>query len=227
MKTISIHIRIIVCSAALIVLFNIRTAAQQSYDPTAITQEIDMKIDRMGDAQMEFRMKMTAAQWLNYKNSMAAQNANIFMRDLERNMSGVILENFKNELNENTRSSVNTITARNMATYKGDGKWELRLDMKDPNITQISDHIYLLAGNLLTDSGLAQQLQKIFFPDRATNVKLDTDTYGNAMFTYTLNVEKSSISILLILGILLCVAGVVMYAVPLINRKPQISTSSE
>ena len=189
--------------------------AQQQYDPTAITQEIDYKIDSYGDAQMELRQKMTALQWQNFKASAIAQNPSIFKRDLERSMATVLLEDFKNEMNEDTRSSVTHLTARSMATYKGNDKWELKLETQNPNITQISDHIYMLTNNLMSDGNIIQQLQKIFFPENASDIKQDTDTYGNAIFTYTLHVEEASFNLLLILGIALLLVGVAWKFAPL------------
>ncbi len=134
-------------------------------------------------------------------------------------MTGVLLEDFKNEMNEDNRSSVTRLTARSMASYKGNGKWELKLDTKDPNITKISDHVYLLTGNLASGGGIIQQLQKIFFPERASNIKQDTDTYGNAIFTYTLDVEGSSFNFLLVLGIVLLLAGAAWMFVPQLAMK--------
>lgn len=208
MKTYTLlYIRSIVV-AIVFFAFAGRLAAQQQYDPTSVTQEVDYVIDELGDAQMELRMKMTAAQWINFKSSMVAQNPTVFMRNLERSMTGMLLEDFKNELNESSRSSVTKLKARNMATYKGDGKWELKLELKDPNITKISDHVYLLSGNLLSGGGVIQQLQKLFFPTQATNIKQDTDTYGNAIFTYQLHVEKSQVNFLLFIGIALILLGI-------------------
>ena len=205
--------------ALLFLLFSIRLDAQQQHDPTAITQEIDYKIDKYGDARMELRQKMTAAQWRNFKASPIAQNPSIFKRDLERSMATMLIEDFKNEMNEDSRSSVTQLTARSMATYKGNGKWELKLDTKDPNITKISDHIYMMTNNLMAGGNLIQQLQKIFFPEKASNIKQDTDTYGKAVFTYTLHAEKSSFNFLLLFGIALLVVGAAWMFVPVVMKK--------
>jgi len=205
----------------LLLLFSYRIVAQQQNDPTAITQEIEYKIDKYGDARMELRQKMTALQWKNFKASPIAQNPSIFKRDLERSMATILIEDFKNEMNEDSRSSVTKLTARSMATYKGNGKWELKLDTKDPNITKISDHIYLLTNNLMSGGNIIQQLQKIFFPENASNIKLDTDTYGKAVFTYTLHAEKSSVNFLLLFGIVLLLAGTAWWLVTLCMIKKE------
>ena len=122
-------------------------------------------------------------------------------------------------MNEDSRSSVTQLTARSMATYKGNGKWELKLNAKDPNITKISDNIYMLTNNLMAGGNLIQQLQKIFFPEKASNIKQDTDTYGKAVFTYTLHAEKSSFNFLLLFGIALLVVGAAWMFVPVVMGK--------
>jgi len=193
----------------LLLIFSVKLNAQQQSDPTAVTQEIDYKIDKYGDAVMELRQKMTASQWQNFKASAIAQNPTVFKRDIERSMTTVLLEDFKNDLNEDSRTSVTHLIARSMATYKGNGKWELKLASKAPNITKLSDNVYMITDNMLTNGNIIQQLQKIFFPQYASDVKQDTDNYGNAVFTYTLRVEESHTNFLLWVGIALMIAGAV------------------
>ncbi len=74
MKTIILWINI----SMLIVFSSIDISAQQQYDPTAITQEIDYRIDELGDARMELRQKMTAIQWQNFKVSAVARKILLF-----------------------------------------------------------------------------------------------------------------------------------------------------
>jgi hypothetical protein len=209
----------------LLLLFSMNLYAQQQYDPTAITQEIDYNINKHGDAYMEIRQKMTAMQWQIFKASAIAKNPSIFKRDLERSFATMQIENFKNEMNEDTRSSITQLTARNMATYKGNGKWEIKLETKEPNITKLSDDLYMITNNLLNNGSVIQQLQKISFPKNATNIKQDTDTYGNAVFVYTLNVEETSFNFLLLFGIMLILGGAVWKFTPLVMKKIKFNKS--
>ena len=203
----------------LLFMFHINLHAQQQYDPTAITQEIDYTIDNHGDAHTEFRQKMTASQWQNFKESPIARNPSIFKRDLERSLTAMQLDDFKNEMNEDTRSSVTHFTARSMATYKGNGKWEMKLEAKNPNITQLTDNAYLITNNLMVGGNIIQQLQKIFLPKNATDIKQTTDTYDNAVFTYTLHVEESSVNFLLFFGIAIFLFGCIWQLVPMFTKK--------
>lgn len=190
------------------IFINTTTAhAQQQQDPTGINQEIDFHIDKLGDANMELRMKMTASQWQAFKSSSVATNPTIFKRDMERQMASLILEDLKTDLDENTRTSKTKIKARGMAQYKGNGKWEVKMDMKDPNVTKVSDNCFLLTGNLVSGGVLIHQLQKLFLPEGAGDIKQDTDTFGNAIITYQMNTEPSGFNIPAIAGIVLMLGG--------------------
>jgi hypothetical protein len=208
MKKIFVSILVFGC-----IIINTTTAlCQQAQDPTGLNQEIDIHIDRLGDATMELRMKMTALQWQSFKASSVASNPTIFKRDMERQMASLILEEVKTDLDENNRTSRTTVKARGMAQYKGNGKWEVKMDMKDPNVTKVSDNCFLLTGNLLSGGMLIQQLQKIFLPEGAGNVKQDTDTFGNAVITYEMNAEPTKFSIPVIAGIVLMMGGAGTFA---------------
>lgn len=200
---------ILVCGCLFV--SSIAALAQQQQDPTGLNQELDFHIDKLGDANLELRMKMTAAQWQAFKASPVAKNPGIFKRDMERQMSSIILEDLKTELDEDTRTSTTKIKARGMAQYKGNGKWEVKMDMKNPNVTKVSDNCYLLTGNIVSGGVLIQQLQKIFLPDDASDIKQDTDTFGNAIITYEMNTEPSKFNIPTIAGIILMLGAIGTY----------------
>jgi hypothetical protein len=200
---------ILVCGCLFV--SSIAALAQQQQDPTGLNQELDFHIDKLGDANLELRMKMTAAQWQAFKASPVAKNPGIFKRDMERQMSSIILEDLKTELDEDTRTSTTKIKARGMAQYKGNGKWEVKMDMKNPNVTKVSDNCYLLTGNLVSGGVLIQQLQKIFLPEDASDIKQDTDTFGNAIITYEMNTEPSKFNIPTIVGIILMLSAIGTY----------------
>ncbi len=203
MKYLSAYILLLVC-----LFFASQAAArQQQQDPTGLNQEIDYHIDKLGDATLELRMKMNAMQWQSFKASPVATNPTIFKRDMERQMASYILEDLKTNLNENDRTSLTSLKAKGMAQYKGKGQWEVKLDMKNPNVTKVSDNCYLLTGNMVSGGTLIHQLQKLFLPEAASDIKQDTDTFGNAIITYKLDVEPAAINLFAIAGIVCIVAG--------------------
>lgn len=212
MKYLSLYILILLCCF----LAN-PALSQQTQDPTGLNQEIDYHIDALGDASMELRMKMTAAQWQAFKASSIATNPTIFKRDMERQMTAYILEDLKTNLNENDRSSVTSLKAKGLAQYKGKGRWEVKLDMKNPNVSKISDNCYLLTANLVSGGTLIHQMQKLFLPESASNIKQDTDTFGNAIISYELDAEPFGFNLFAIIGIVLLLASAATVVVT--NRK--------
>jgi hypothetical protein len=120
-KTISI------CSLALIaVLFGTKYAVAQ--DPTDQMQEFIVKIDKLGDATWEVSEKMTQSQWEAFKQGPLVNDPSITKRNMERSMSTYLIEDFKRDLDEMNRAVKMSFTVKAMATYKGGGHWELRLD---------------------------------------------------------------------------------------------------
>lgn len=185
---------------AAVFFFGQATAQSGQQDPTSLTQEIDYHIDELGNARLELKMKMNAQQWQAFKASPVANNPTIFKRDMERQMTAYLLEDIKTDLKENERVSVTSLVAKNMAVYKGKGRWEMKLGLKDPNVTKVSDDCYLMTGNTVSGGGLIHQIQKIFFPKGATDIKQDTDSFGNAIFTYNLEVEEGGINAFMLGG---------------------------
>lgn len=202
-------------------------ARQQAQDPTGLNQEIDYRIDKLGDAKLEIRMKMNALQWQSFKASPVASNPTIFKRDMERQMASYLIDDLKTNLNESERSAVTSLTARSMAQYKGTGEWEIKLDMKNPNVTKISDNSFLFTGNILSGGALIHQVQKLFLPEGASDIKQDTDTFGNAIITYKLDVEPAAINLFALSGIVSIIAGAAFLLVQLRrsrNLTPAINT---
>lgn len=208
--------RIIIASFSVLCVVGAMNAQVTPNDPTALTQEINYYIDEVGDAKVEINMKMNAMQWQAFKKGPAASNPSIFRRDMERQMAAYLLENFKTELDEMNRASKTTVTARGLVSYKGNGNWVMKLGLRNPNVTKISDTCYLITGNMFQNGALIQQLQKIFFPKEASNIKQDTDTFGNPIFTYDLNVEPAAWNAYTVSGSLLILASAGLF---LRNRK--------
>ncbi len=184
-------------------------AQAQLTDPTALTQNIDMYIDKLGDAKMELTMKMDASQWNTFINSEYAKNKSLFRRDMEREMMWVLIDDIDMHLDDKNRIATATMSLKNMASYSGDNLWTLKLGGKDVSLTKISDNCYLMSNNIVSnDGGIIQQLQKFIFPDGASNVRQDNDRYGNTVILYDLPVRESGMTTgIAIIGIILIVLG--------------------
>lgn len=172
--------RLLIFFAALLAFAGLH--AQQ--DPTSLIQEFTIKIDNLGDADYTLTQKMTQQQWLNFKQSNLANEPAIARRDLQRAMSASVIEDFKRDLDEMNRTATITLKVKAMATYKGDGNWELKLDSKDPQVTKLTDNSFMITSNALFGNQLAQQIFKVFLPSGASSVQQNTDAFNKAIFTY-------------------------------------------
>lgn len=200
--------RLLVFFAALLSLAELR--AQQ--DPTSLIQEFTIRIDNLGDADYSLTEKMTQMQWDNFKQTPLANYPAIARRDLQRAMSATVIEDFKRDLDEMNRTVTISLKVKAMATYKGNGAWELKLDSKDPQVTKLSDNSFMSTSNAVIGNQLAQQIFKVFLPSGASNVQQSTDAFNKAIFTYkTSHLMATILQWNYIVGILLILGAVAIF----------------
>lgn len=189
------------------------TVACAQQDPTQQVQEFNYHIDNLGDATCEMSTTMTQRQWLNFKQGQLYNDPGVARRNLQRSMSAYVIEDFKRDIDEMNRTVKMSLKLRAMATYKGNGHWELKLDSKNPQITKLTDNSFMMTSNVDYGGTLVQQVFKVFLPAGAGNVQQTTDSFNKTIFTYS---NGGGITAMLtwnnILGILLILgAGVVFY----------------
>ncbi len=195
------------------------TGSAFSQDPTEQVQEFTYKIDKLGDATVEVSTKMTQSQWENFKQGPLVNDPSISKRDMERNMSTYVLEDFKRDIDDMNRSVKMSLKVRAMAAYKGSGNWEFRLGMKDPQVTKLPDNSMMVTTNANLSGELVQQIWKISFPPGASNIQQTTDSFGSSMFTYKYGGGIGSFFAWNnIIGALLIIAAIVLYTT--IAKKP-------
>lgn len=153
-------------------------------DPTSLVQEFTVKIDKLGDAILELNQKMTATQWEYFKQAPIYNDPSMAKRDMERGMATYVVEDFKRDIDDMTRSVKLSMIVKGYAQYKGGGHWSLKLDSKNPQVTKITDNAYMITGNTVMGNNLVQQIYKIYFPSGASDVTPTTDEFGKAIFTY-------------------------------------------
>jgi hypothetical protein len=156
----------------------------QTADPTQQIQEFNITINDLGDAKYEMSEKMTQTQWEYFKQSPIVNDPSIARRNLQRGMASADIEDFKRDIDDMNRVVKMSLTVKAFATYKGDGKWEMRLDSKDPQITKLADNAFMSISNVMINGQLTQQIYKVYFPSRAYNILQSTDSFDKAMFTY-------------------------------------------
>ena len=192
-------------------------------DPTSQTLDYDIKIDQLGDATYEVSTKMDQQQWENFKQGPLVNDPSISKRNMERAMSTYVIEDFKRDVDDMNRAVKMDFKVKAMASYHGDGKWELNLNTKNPEITKLSDNSYMSESNTMMNGQLVRQRFKISFPENAKNIQQATDSFGNGIFTYN---SGGGVSSFLkwnnIVGALLIIAAVVVFLNLNSPKKPNI-----
>jgi hypothetical protein len=188
------------------------TGSAFSQDPTQQVQQFTYKIDKLGDAIVEVSTKMTQSQWENFKQGPLVNDPSISKRDMERSMSTYVLEDFKRDIDDMNRTVKMSFTIKAMAAYKGNGNWEFRLGLKDPQVTKLPDNSMMVTTNANLSGELVQQIWKVSFPAGSKNIQQTTDSFGSALFTYSYGGGIGSFFTWNnIIGVLLIIFAVLIY----------------
>ncbi|NML64184.1 hypothetical protein HHL22_03100 [Hymenobacter sp. RP-2-7] len=190
-----------------------------------IKQNLTFNIDNLGDGHIELAISFTAAQWDNFKRVMG-NNTDLLKRQMERTLPSYYLQNFAYKEDAMNRSYVLSFDALGMAKVNDDGLWQLDLDMKKPDITKLSDNVYTLTSNYNAQGALIQQVAKVVMPAAGSDFKQGEDSFGKAIFTYSLSPDTHGTRLLLlVLGVLLVAAGLAWHFVSarkLVSKNTQL-----
>ena len=184
--------------------------SQQKIEPLKIN--LIFKLDSYGNSDMEASMKLNAAQWDNFKRKIGT-NVSILKREMERSLPSYFLQDFRYEEQPMDRIYTLKFKALGVAKYKNKDKWVIELDDRNPDVTPVSEEVYMMNSNFLQNGVLSQQTSKIIFPKGTKEIKEETDSFGNALFTYKYHTLGTITSFLgLIIGIILTlISGVGFY----------------
>lgn len=169
-----------------------------------LKQIIDFTIDKLGNATVEVSMKLNATQWDYYKKNVGS-NVSILKRSMETALPKYYLTDFSYSEDQMDRSYKVKFKALGICSINKDKMWEAKLDTKNPDITRISDREFVLNEDVMVNGMLVQQTQKLHLPSGASGGKIEKDSFGKAVFTYSTGggIAKNAITgvgILLILG---------------------------
>ena len=170
-----------------------------------IKQNLDIKIDDLGNAVIALNMKLNASQWDMFKRSLGNNTSNL-KREMEKGMPKFYLTDFKYNEDQMERSYTLEMKALAVASVDKNGKWKADLDAKDPDIMKINDRQFKLDANYASGGGLIEQVQQIYLPGNAKNAKVEKDSFGKAVLTYETGFGFTNI-LFTGLGILLILAG--------------------
>ncbi len=159
---------------------------------------VDITVDDVGTATCEFNTKYSAYNWDVFTRTIGP-NTSILMNQLIKEFPKYHLTEFTYNQEANARTNQIKFKINGMMYINKNSKWQADLDQKNPDITKISGKEYLLIeeGNTM----------KIHLPDGTDDSKIEKDSFGKAVLTYSTNEAGMGGSILRYAGILLALAG--------------------
>lgn len=170
------------------------------------SQNIEMNIDPLGNADLKISMKMNAQQWQMW-NTNFGNNPAALKREMERAMPSYFLGDFKLEKDDMARSFEFTLKAFGVCKIDKRGKWSINTEQKDANLTELTDSKYMLVSSPPEFGGTLQQTFIINFPDEAEAIEVDKDSYGKTVFEFKMEEPASSFNFLRLAGIFCIVLG--------------------
>ncbi|GGG27175.1 hypothetical protein GCM10011344_29930 [Dokdonia pacifica] len=172
-------------------------------------QKIEMRIDSIGNARLDITMKMNAQQWQQWIGSLG-NNPAALKREIEREMPGYFLDNFKLEKDDMNRSFNLKLDAYGVCKIDKRGNWIIELEEKDTQLTELDSHKYMLVNSPPEYGGQMQQTFMITLPETANNIKTAKDAYGKDIFKFTMEdpSEAGFSGLLPWIGLLLIGGGV-------------------
>jgi hypothetical protein len=217
MKTIFLNKNMICSFLAILTIFQLATSNVSAQDANSRTDEYTIRLNKLGDAQIEVSEKMTESQWQYFKQSPLMTDVSIAKRNMESSMSAYVIEDFKRDIDEVNRIAKMSFTIKAESQYDGNGSWEVKTEYKNPHVEKLTDKEYMMTDNFSDGGEIVNENIKVFFPDGAKDVQQTTDEFGKTKFTYKLSGGTTSyMSWNNILGVLLILSAIFFFV-----RKPQ------
>lgn len=174
-----------------------------------VKNNIEFTLDEYGNSNVVYSMKMNASQWDNFKRSMG-NNQSLLKRELERGLPAFFLSDFEYKEDAMDRSYSLSFTAIGVGKIGSNGKWIIDLDAKNPDVTKINDNTYMMITESSAGGQLIQTTQKIIFPEAASNIKQEKNSFGKAIFTFDMTGSSTAGNAMQYGGIGLMVLGAIL-----------------
>lgn len=169
-------------------------------------QQINMRIDSIGNAKIDMSMTMNASQWQVWQSTLG-NNPAALKREMERAMPGYFLDNFSLEKDDMNRSFNLSLNAYGVCEIDKRGRWTVETDQKNANLTELTETKYMLVSSPQELGGTVQQTFHIEFPETASNIKVDKDSFGETVFQFEMEAPSGRINYMRLGGIALLLLG--------------------
>lgn len=169
-------------------------------------QKIEMTIDEIGNAKINISMTMNASQWQQW-NGTYGTNPSALKRDMERSMPAFIVDDFKLDKDDMNRSFNLSLNAYGVCKIDKRGRWVMDTDQKNAQLTELTEHKYMLVSSPPEFGGTLQQTYIIEFPEEASKIKIDKDSFGKSVFKFEMENPSSSFNLMRSSGLVLLLIG--------------------
>ncbi len=156
--------------------------AQQAINPLKVN--IIFRLDGYGNSNMEVSTKLNAAQWDIFKQKIG-NNVAILKRQMERSLPTYFLTDFNYSEESMERIYTLKFKALGVAKFKNKDRRIIEMDSRNPDVTQVSEGVYMMSSTYDQGGMLMQETSKIIFPKGSKDIKVESDSFGKAVFTYT------------------------------------------
>lgn len=182
-----------------------------------IQQDIDIAIDRLGNADLSARFTLPASQWRLWTQTYG-QNESLLKRDFQHQYSAVVLKDFQLQRDDMNRTATLRMKGEANAEYRGDGTWEVELE-KGLRSTRVSDTEWHFTKTSAGAGAVLQQNFTLKLPDGAKGTAEATSELGVPVLRYTLKPAGRS-PVLPALGGVLALLGVAALAAGALRKPP-------
>lgn len=179
------------------------------------TLERIYQIDERGDAQIEFKFQLSAANWQRWKDQFG-DHPDIMLRDVKHQLASSVIDEFSLTKDDVHRSATTKMKARALANYKGNGQFQVEVP-KEMKMVANSGTECVFTSTEVEGNGLINITDRAKLPTGARNVHLTTGNDFNQL-VYSIDVSPSKSKAFLYLGILLLFAAIVLGALSFLGK---------
>jgi hypothetical protein len=182
-----------------------------------VQQDIEVVVDRLGNADVSARFTLPAAQWRMW-DQVYGQNQSLMKRDFEHQYSAVVLHDFKLERDEMNRTATLRMKGEANAEYRGQGQWEVELE-KGLRSTRVSDTQWHFTKTSSEGGVVLQQNFILKLPKGTKGAQEGMNELGVPVLKYELAAGRRS-PVLPVLGAVLGLLGLVAILLGVLRKAP-------
>lgn len=173
--------------------------------------EITMKIDNLGNANIELKQSADAMKWKQW-NKVYGENPSLLKRNISYILSAYELGDFSFKKDDMNRTFYFTFKAKGVARYKGDGKWEIEVE-EDMTPKKMSKTNWLFVSSSKQGNTVSENYTTIILPTKTKESEIGYNEFGKKVLKYKAGKDSHFPAMLItggvsfLLGIIFIVAG--------------------